>query len=106
MHTLNTVSADRAQPAFITFKATTKATKSQTRPNVELGIDGSPWAGHDFLRRLIDPSLTDVPGHLARKPCPLKSVFDGPHSLSIVMLHDPIQKYFSRVIEGLLFKDR
>lgn len=106
MHTLNSVSADRAQPPFVTFKATTKATKSQARPNVKLGIDGSPWAGHDFLWRLIDPSLTDVPGHLARKTPPPKLVFDGPHSLIVVMLHDPVHRYFSRATQGLLFEDR
>lgn len=101
MRTLNSVPVDAAQPSFVSFEATTKATKSQTRPDVKLGTDNSPWAGHYFLWWLINPSLAYVPGHLARESPPLKLGFDRPHSLLIVMLHDATHKCFSKVIQGV-----
>lgn len=102
MRTLDSVPVDAPQSPFISFEATTQATKPQTRPDVKLGTDDPPWAGHDFLWWLINPSLAYVPGHLARESPPFKLVFDRSHSLLIVMLHDATHKCFSKVIKGVL----
>lgn len=104
MRTLNSVPADSPQPPFISFEATTKATKSQTRPNVKLGTDVSLWARHDFLWWLVNPSLTDIPGHFPRESLALKLVLDRPHSLLVIMLHDAAHKCLSKVIQGVPFR--
>lgn len=102
MRTLNSVPVDAPQPPFISFEATAQATKSQTRPDVKLGTDESPWAGHNFLWWLIHPGLAHIPGHLARESPPLKLALDRSHGLLIVMLHDAVEKCVSKVMQGVL----